>query len=194
MSIQLKFTNNSQDQNNSSVVIFQKNVATDFGELAAAWQVIKNSGQGDNQPFTFPVSMQVGVSDGYGNDMPQPNAQNGLAAMPGSLPFQPRFAGGTPVGSVIAFAGPMAQPADHGPDNTGVMQAQGWMLCDGRTLAASQYPELFAVLGYCYGGADGLFQIPDYRGSPLYAAQAEQGQTGAPPHNGLVNYLIRFAS
>ena len=38
MDIQLNFINNSNDVNNSEIVIFQKNVATDFDELAVAWQ------------------------------------------------------------------------------------------------------------------------------------------------------------
>lgn len=46
------------------------------------------------------------------------------------------------------------------------LEAQGWMLCDGRKLGAADYPELFAVLGYLYGkAANGdQFLIPDYRG------------------------------
>jgi hypothetical protein len=75
--IQLNFINNSNDANNSQVVIFQKNVATDFDELAVAWQVIQYCGQGDNHPFVFPMSMSVGASDSYGNYTPQLPAQNG---------------------------------------------------------------------------------------------------------------------
>lgn len=77
MNIQLNFINNSNDTNNSEIVIFQKNVATNFDELAVAWQVIKYCGQGDNHPFTFPLGMQVGASDSYGNYTPQLPAQNG---------------------------------------------------------------------------------------------------------------------
>ena len=75
--IKLNFINNSNDANNSEVVIFQKNVATNFDELAVAWQVIKYCGPGDNHPFTFPLSMQVSASDSYGNHTPQLPAQNG---------------------------------------------------------------------------------------------------------------------
>jgi hypothetical protein len=32
-----------------------------------AWLVIKNCGYLDNHPFTFPMTMQVGASDSYGN-------------------------------------------------------------------------------------------------------------------------------
>lgn len=38
------------------------------------------------------------------------------------------------------------------------------MLCDGKPLEVSHYPDLFAVLGYLYGGENHKFNIPDYRG------------------------------
>ncbi|MBX3588486.1 MAG: hypothetical protein KF796_17795 [Ramlibacter sp.] len=77
MDIQLNFINDSNDANNSEIVIFQKNVATDYDELAVAWQVIRYCGQGDNHPFTYPSSMTVGASDSYGNFTPQLNARHG---------------------------------------------------------------------------------------------------------------------
>ncbi|MHA3789818.1 hypothetical protein ACX0HA_16545 [Flavobacterium hauense] len=77
MDIHLNFINNSNDANNSSIVIFQKNAATNFDELAVAWQVIKYCGQGDNHPFTYPLSTQVGASDSWGNYTPQLQAQEG---------------------------------------------------------------------------------------------------------------------
>lgn len=36
----------------------------------------------------------------------------------------------------------------------------GFMVCDGRSLKKSEYPELFAVIGYTYGGYNEIFQIP----------------------------------
>lgn len=77
MDVQLNFINNSNDANNSDVVIFQKNVATSFDELAVAWQVIQNCGQGDNHPFIYPMDMHVSASDSYGNFTPQLQAQYG---------------------------------------------------------------------------------------------------------------------
>lgn len=77
MDIQLNFVNRSNDANNSSIVIFQKNVSTDFDELHVAWKVIRNCGQGDNHPFRFPIAMAVSTSDSYGNYMPQQDATNG---------------------------------------------------------------------------------------------------------------------
>jgi hypothetical protein len=77
MDIQLNFINRSNDKNNSQIVIFQKNVNTDFGELAVAWQVIENCGQGDNHPFVFPMTMSVGALDSHGNYTQQKQADNG---------------------------------------------------------------------------------------------------------------------
>jgi hypothetical protein len=75
--VKLNFINQSNDLDNSEIVIFQKNVATDFDELAVAWKVISYCGQGDNHPFSFPMDMYVGASDSYGNYTPQLKAQNG---------------------------------------------------------------------------------------------------------------------
>ncbi|PZR19962.1 MAG: hypothetical protein DI539_12330 [Flavobacterium psychrophilum] len=77
MDIKLNFINNSNDANNSSIVIFQKNVATNFDEMAVAWQVIKYCGQGDNHPFTYPMGNAVGASDSWGNFTPQLQAHEG---------------------------------------------------------------------------------------------------------------------
>jgi len=78
MSIKLNFINRSNDANNSQVVIFQKNVASNFDELAVAWHVIENCGISDNHPFSFPMSMEVSASDSWGNYMPKIRAENGV--------------------------------------------------------------------------------------------------------------------
>ncbi|WP_175699424.1 hypothetical protein [Burkholderia ambifaria] len=77
MDINLNFVNLSNDVNNSQIVIFQKNVSTDFDELAIAWKVITNCGRGDNHPFVFPMLTTVSASDADGNYMPQKRAENG---------------------------------------------------------------------------------------------------------------------
>ena len=81
----------------------------------------------------------------------------------------------TPVGAVIAYAG--------GMDVT--VEALGWMLCDGRTLEPALYPELFAVLGYRYGGSAEHFQLPDYQGGSAPAPGADAKPIGA-------SYLIKY--
>jgi len=64
--IKLNFINRSSDTNNSSVVIFQQNVAENFEELAIAWKVIENCGRLDNHPFTYQMGFDVSGSDSYG--------------------------------------------------------------------------------------------------------------------------------
>lgn len=39
-----------------------------------------------------------------------------------------------------------------------------WLICDGRGLLTTEYPDLFALLGYTYGGTDNTFNIPDMSG------------------------------
>ena len=77
MDIKLNFINLSNDVNNSQIVVFQKNVSTDFDELAVAWKVISNCGRGANHPFVFPMATTVTASDSDGNYMPRKVAQNG---------------------------------------------------------------------------------------------------------------------
>lgn len=75
--IKLNFINNSNDKNNSQIVIFQKNVDSSYEELAVAWLVIKNCGQGWNHPFTYPMAMQVSGTDSYDNFSQKRTAYNG---------------------------------------------------------------------------------------------------------------------
>lgn len=77
--IKLNFINRSNDTNNSSVVIFQKNAASDFDDLAVAWTVIENCGRLDNHPFVYPLNFQVAAGDSYGNYTPQLTAYDGQA-------------------------------------------------------------------------------------------------------------------
>ncbi|MES2938240.1 MAG: hypothetical protein V4864_11195 [Pseudomonadota bacterium] len=77
MDIQLRFVNESNDRNNSEILIFSKNVATSAEEVAVAWTVIKNCGRGAWHPFTYPLTSQVGAADADGNHMPLLDAQAG---------------------------------------------------------------------------------------------------------------------
>ena len=55
------------------------------------------------------------------------------------------------VGEIRSFAG------EHVPED--------WHLCDGSELTISDYPALFALIGYTYGGSEGQrkFRVPDLR-------------------------------
>jgi len=77
--INLNLINQSQDINNSSYVIFQKNVAESFEELAVAWRVIENLGHDDHHPFVYPLQFMVSGGDAYGNYTPQFPAADGEA-------------------------------------------------------------------------------------------------------------------
>lgn len=79
MDIKLNFINESNDVSNSDVVIFSRNLATGFEEIAIAWQVIRYCGQGEHHPFTYPESIQVSASDSWGNYTPMLNAEAGQA-------------------------------------------------------------------------------------------------------------------
>ena len=76
--IKLNFINESNDKNNSEVVVFQKNVATDFDEIAVAWKVIQNCGTGWQHSFVFPLEFQISASDAWDNSLITPiDAENG---------------------------------------------------------------------------------------------------------------------
>ena len=53
--------------------------------------------------------------------------------------------GQAPIGSIVRF------------DFTAL---DGWLECDGSTLAAADYPELFAIIEYDYGGSGSDFDLP----------------------------------
>lgn len=40
----------------------------------------------------------------------------------------------------------------------------GYKICNGDTLLKTDYPDLFSVLNYTYGGSGNSFNLPDYRG------------------------------
>ena len=54
-----------------------------------------------------------------------------------------------PVGVILPFAGTVAP--------------SGWELCHGGSVPVAEYPELFDLIGYSYGGEDDVFGVPDMR-------------------------------
>jgi microcystin-dependent protein len=54
---------------------------------------------------------------------------------------------GPPVGAILPYAG-----------NT---EPEGWLFCDGQSVSTATYPELFAALGYRYGGSGSSFSLPN---------------------------------
>lgn len=47
-----------------------------------------------------------------------------------------------------------------------------YLLCDGRSLSASAYPDLFRALGTAFGGGGGSFNVPDLRDQFIVGAGA----------------------
>jgi hypothetical protein len=68
--IALTIVNESDDKNNSDIVIFQKNVAAELSETAVAWQAIHNLGPGSRHPLFYSSHFQVNASDSWGNYTP----------------------------------------------------------------------------------------------------------------------------
>jgi microcystin-dependent protein len=64
--------------------------------------------------------------------------------------------------------------ADAAPD--------GYLLCDGNAYSSTDYPELFAAIGYGFGGSAGSFNVPDLRNrvaigsGDIYALAATGGE------------------
>jgi hypothetical protein len=98
--IQFNFINHSDDVNNSSVVIFQKNVSIRPDEIAIAWQVIQNCGKGENYSFAYAIDNYISASDSYDNYSEQ------LLAKPGDAFELSRNA----TGDVLAPAGSAYTP------------------------------------------------------------------------------------
>jgi hypothetical protein len=77
MDVQLRFVNRSENGHGTEVLLFQKNVIPDMGELAIAWKVIRYCGRDCWHPFVYQTDFEVACSDDYGNYSPRLNAENG---------------------------------------------------------------------------------------------------------------------
>ena len=87
------------------------------------------------------------------------------------------------VGAIVAFAGELDSAS-----MASALEASGWLPCDGRSLAITIYPALYAVIGRRYGGAGDGFALPDFRPAPPSeesASEAGQAAIG-------LNQIIKF--
>lgn len=53
--------------------------------------------------------------------------------------------------------------APIGSITPGFVEDDRWMFCEGQSLAKKEYPALFDIIGYTYGGEDDYFNLPDMR-------------------------------
>lgn len=72
----------------------------------------------------------------------------------------------------------------------------GFIPCDGRSLSTSEYPELFGVVGYTWGGSGSSFNVPDKRekvSAGVSASHALASEVGAETHTMTVSELVPHA-
>jgi microcystin-dependent protein len=67
-----------------------------------------------------------------------------------------------PPGTIVPYAG-LSKP------NSATALSKGWLFCDGSIVSNTQYPELFAAIGFTYGKTliPGQFILPDLRGRTI---------------------------
>ena len=67
----------------------------------------------------------------------------------------------------------------------------GWLLCNGAGKNANDYPFLFRMIGYTYGGSDDNFLLPDFRNKTFWGG--EKNEAGTNKEAGLPNIKGDFA-
>jgi microcystin-dependent protein len=58
--------------------------------------------------------------------------------------------------------------------HSGSVAPTGWLLCDGSTYSTTTYANLFAVVGYTFGGTLGSFAVPNLKGRVVVGIDAAQ--------------------
>lgn len=76
-SIQLTFINESNDQNNSNIVIFQKNKNGNNSNHVTAWHVIQNIGKGWNHTINYSEHVEIVARDTWKNYTTRRKAEPG---------------------------------------------------------------------------------------------------------------------
>ena len=69
----------------------------------------------------------------------------------------------SPVGEIVAYMSSTA-PA-------------GWLLANGQTVATATYPNLFALIGYTYGGSTSTFGLPNMGGRTIFGPSVNESTT-----------------
>jgi hypothetical protein len=144
------------------------NNADDHMRLIKA--VIKNALGGVNSALTRVIGSTFGVLVGDGTITAPGMAftsdpsigfyrpSSGTIAVSGQL----RGIGACPPGAIMDFA--MASPP------------VGWFPCDGSSLSTAAWPDLFAAIGYTWGGSGANFNVPNF--ISRYRRHRDNGVTG----------------
>lgn len=72
-----------------------------------------------------------------------------------------------PVGTIMPFVGTDAKLA--------ALDAKGWLLCNGRRVSKTKYPQLFDTIEYMCGGEGNEFDLPDLQGVFLRGVDSADG-------------------
>jgi len=99
--IPLRVINQSNDNNNIDVVIFQKNIAV-FDETAVAWQLLRFTGSGQIKELVFGNTLGIACQDGFGNFTPRLDANSGSKYEMVS----------SPSGDSLTLSGPSSSPSE----------------------------------------------------------------------------------
>jgi len=107
--------------------------------------------------YTFPVG-GVGSNKFLGTDV----SGNLTWKVPdqASTFFFNSTAGPIPVGTIMPYVSANAAP-------------EGWLLCNGQTVAAATYPDLYTIIGSEFGGNATNFKLPNYTDSALYGVVSD---------------------
>lgn len=88
-----------------------------------------------------------------------------------------------PIGTVLAYIGQTAP--------------RGYLLADGASYKTTDYPELFNIIGYTYGGSDDTFNVPNLCDGRFLEGSDTSGEyveAGLPNITGNVGYLKSVAN
>ena len=118
-------------------------------------------------PLADLVCRSILVKDAAGKTMVAIH-ENGDVEVGGTLKVRgQQVSSDSPVGSVVPFAGDWPPFRDRDKNDRLAESDLGWMLCDGRAIEKSKYPELFNAIGFANGNPMNIgtrFNLPDYRG------------------------------
>lgn len=90
--------------------------------------------------------------------------------------FGPKASGTWPSG--VSLVGPsVSAPTGAMLQYAGTTAPSGYLFCDGASISTTTYADLFAVLGYTYGGSGSSFTLPDLRGRIPMGAGSGAGLT-----------------
>jgi hypothetical protein len=92
------------------------------------------------------------------------------------MPLQQIYSN-SPIGTVLSFAGSVAP--------------NGYLVCNGQSVAVVDYPDLYAVIGNIYGGDDANFNVPNLvdkfiQGSTTSGTEKEAGLPNITGINGAI--------